>query len=184
MSKKQILLYILGLFACFLLGCTLALGLRAWDAHNDRIVPISIGQTIDFSAYGFHLTVPEGYALNDYTTNNHAEGGSALFAGCAYGAGAELYIFCYANETGDDIRSYSEQELVSYYMSMGASSARIRTLGGRPFITYRVAVNTDNGIEYWDTYETWDSGFQLTVETQMAAEDVLPILATLNFTTE
>ena len=40
--------------------------------------------------------------MNDYTTNNAAEGGNALFAGCAYGELGELYIFCYTNDSGDE----------------------------------------------------------------------------------
>ena len=81
--KKSTIQYILALIACFAVGCGIALGLNAYDRHSERITPISGGQTVDFSAYGFTLTVPDDFSLNDYTTNNAAEGGNALFAGCA-----------------------------------------------------------------------------------------------------
>lgn len=105
--------------------------LNAYDQHNERITPIAEGQTIDFSAYGFSLTVPDDFALNDYTTNNAAEGGNALFAGCAYGELGELYIFCYTNESGDALSNHKAQDVVTYYMNAGATDVRMRTLGGR-----------------------------------------------------
>ena len=83
--KKSTVQYILALVICFAVGCGIALGLNAYDKNAERITPISGGQTIDFSAYGFTLTVPDDFAMNDYTTNNASEGGNALFAGCAYG---------------------------------------------------------------------------------------------------
>ena len=98
--KKSTVQYILALIVCFTVGCGIALGLNAYDKNAERITPIAGGQTIDFSAYGFTLTVPDDFALNDYTTNNAAEGGNALFAGCAYGDIGELYIFCYAPGAG------------------------------------------------------------------------------------
>ena len=82
-------------------------------------MPISGGQTIDFSEYGFTLTVPDGYSLNDYTANNLNEGGNARFAGCAYMGDSELYIFCYANAAGDDVSAYGEQELISMVTTLG-----------------------------------------------------------------
>lgn len=182
MSKKQIIQYIACLAVCFLLGCGIALGLRAYDSKQEIIMPISGGQTIDFSEYGFTLTVPDGYSLNDYTANNLNEGGNARFAGCAYMGDSELYIFCYANAAGDDVSAYGEQELISYYMSAGATQVRLRELGGRRFICYRATVDTSEGTQLWDTYETWDSEDQITFETQMAPENVLPILATMTFT--
>ena len=169
--------------AAFFVGCVSALALRAYDAGHERITPISGGQTIDFSEYGFFLTVPDGYSLADYTANNRAEGGSAVFAGCAFDeSGNELYIFCYDNETGDSAEDYGEQELVSYYMESGASDVRLRTLGGRRFVCYRVRVESGSETQTWDTYETWDSAHQLTFETRMEPGDVLPILATVSFT--
>ena len=170
------------LTGAFLLGCLFALGLRAYDARSERITPISGGQTIDFSEYGFHLTVPDGYSLADYTTNNRAEGGNAVFAGCAFDeSGNELYIFCYDNETGDSVSDYGEQELVSYYMRSGADEVRLRMLGGRRFICYLATVETGDGPQTWATYETWDSAHQVTFETRMTPETVLPILATIDF---
>ena len=181
MNSKTILQYTAAIVVCFLIGCAAALGLNAYDRHNERITPISGGQTIDFSAYGFSLTVPDDFALNDYTTNNAAEGGNALFAGCAYGELGELYIFCYANESGDALSQYKAQDVVTYYMNAGATDVRMRTLGGRGFICYRATVQTGDGEETWGTYETWNGDIQISFETRMAPEDVLPILATITF---
>ena len=158
--KKSTVQYILALVICFAVGCGIALGLNAYDKNAERITPISGGQTIDFSAYGFTLTVPDDFAMNDYTTNNAAEGGNALFAGCAYGEIGELYIFCYTNDSGDELRQ----------------------LGGRRFICYRATVNGQDGEETWDTYETWNEDIQISFETRMNPDDVLPILATITFT--
>lgn len=56
MNSKTILQYTAAIVVCFLIGCGIALGLNAYDRHNERITPITGGQTIDFSAYGFSLT--------------------------------------------------------------------------------------------------------------------------------
>lgn len=181
MNKKNVLQYIAALVCCFLVGCGIALGLQAYDKHTDDINPIENGQTIDFSAYGFNLTVPEDFSLNDYTTNNQAEGGKALFAGCTYGTAGELYLFCYENESHDDLSSYSQKEVISYYMQAGMEDVRMRTLGGRPFITYRAIVQRDDTLEDWYTYETWDEDIQISFETRMTPAQVLPILTTLTF---
>ena len=125
--------------------------------------------------------VSQGRA-NDYTTNNAAEGGNALFAGCVYGSLGELYLFCYANESGDSLKQHREQDVVTYYMNAGATDVRLRTFGGRRFICYRATVDREDGEETWDTYETWDGDIQLTFETRMSPGDVLPILATIAFT--
>lgn len=182
MNKASVFKAAAGIVGAFLLGCAAALLLSWFDSREAEITPISGGQTIDFSAYGFTLTVPDGFSLNDYTTNNRAEGGNAVFAGCAYEGGQELYIFCYDNEAGDSVAGYGEQELVSYYMESGASDVRLRTLGGRRFVCYRVRVESGSETQTWDTYETWDSAHQITFETRMAPGDVLPILATISFT--
>ena len=162
--KKSTVQYILALVICFAVGCGIALGLNAYDKNAERITPISGGQTIDFSAYGFTLTVPDD------------------FAGCAYGEIGELYIFCYINDSGDELRQYGEQEVVTYYMNAGATDVRMRTLGGRRFICYRATVNGQDGEETWDTYETWNEDIQISFETRMNPDDVLPILATITFT--
>ena len=65
--KKSTVQYILALVICFAVGCGIALGLNAYDKNAERITPLSGGQTIDFSAYGFTLTVPDDFAMNDYT---------------------------------------------------------------------------------------------------------------------
>ena len=135
--KKTTIQYILALIACFVVGCGIALGLNAYDRHSERITPISGGQTVDFSAYGFTLTVPDDFSLNDYTTNNAAEGGNALFAGCVYGSLGELYLFCYANESGDSLKQHREQDVVTYYMNAGATDVRLRTVAAASSATAR-----------------------------------------------
>ncbi len=182
MTKKNILKFIAAFLCCFLIGCGAALTLHLFDTYFDMPEPLEGGQAIDFSAYGFTLTVPDTYSLNDYTTNNFAEGGDALFAGCAYGSGQELYIYCYANPQQDDISAYSEQELVTHYTAAGGQEVRTRTLGGRRFICYRAEVYTENGFETWDTYETWDKDIHIVFETRMNPWDVLPMLQTITFT--
>ena len=67
-------------------------------------------------------------------------------------------------------------------MNAGATDVRMRTLGGRRFICYRAAVDGQNGKETWDTYETWNEDIQISFETRMNPDDVLPILATIAFT--
>ena len=61
--KKSTVQYIAALIVCFAVGCGIALGLNAYDRSAERITPISGGQTIDFSAYGFTLTVPEDFPV-------------------------------------------------------------------------------------------------------------------------
>ena len=114
--KKSTVQYILALVICFAVGCGIALGLNAYDKNAERITPLSGGQTIVFSAYGFTLTVPDDFAMNDYTTNNAAEGGNALFAGCAYGEIGELYIFCYTNDSKIDRRYRRYTDIKNRYL--------------------------------------------------------------------
>ena len=182
MNKKNVIKFLAAVLCCLLLGCAATLAIHVYDTVFDMPAPLEGGQTIDFSAYGFTLTVPDGYALNDYTTNHFAEGGDALFAGCAYAQGSELYIYCYDNPEQDNIQTYSEQELVAHYMSAGAQEVRIRTLGGRRFICYRTEVSAENGPETWDTYETWNEDTHIVFETRMNPWDVLPMLQTITFT--
>lgn len=182
MSTRHKLLYAASVAACFLIGCIAALALQAYDAREASSTPLPEGQTIDFSAYGFTLTVPETYSLNDYTANNLSEGDNALFAGCTYDAEGELYIFCYANEAGDRLTDYDEQEVFSYYIAAGLEDVRTRTLGGRRFVCYRADVQMDEGTQVWYTYETWDANIHLRFETRMTPSEVLPILATIAFT--
>lgn len=182
MTINSKLLYAASVAGCFLLGCIVALAMRAYDLREAAPTPIEGGQTIDFSTYGFSLTVPDGYSLNDYTANNRSEGGDALFAGCAYDGEDELYIFCYQNASGDNLAAYDEQQVVTHYVGQGCRDVRTRTLGGRRFICYRTDVQTPDGAQTWDTYETWDETIQISFETRMAPADVLPILATIAFT--
>jgi len=177
--KKNTLLYILALVVCFALGCGGALCLRIID--NQEIKPMQGGQMWDLSTFGFTIRVPEDAVIADHTRENAELGGNALHAGSASGKDGTLYLFCYANETGDRLEDYPDQDLVSYYMSAGASSVRTRVIGGRRFICYRASVLMEDGEQTWDTYETWDQTLQISFETQMSENIVLPILATLEF---
>jgi len=181
MNRKSVLKFIAALLCCFLFGCAAVLAIHLYDSYFDMPDKLQGGQTIDFSAYGFTLTVPDDYALNDYTTNNFAEGGDALFAGCVYGGGDELYIYCYDNPQDDAIADHPERTIVSHYMTAGAQDVRTRELGGRRFICYRMQIAAQDGIETWDTYETWDQDIHLVFETRMNPWDVLPILQTVSF---
>ena len=178
--KKDTFLYILALIGCFVLGCAAALGLRAFDSQE--IKPLKGGQVWDLSTFGVTLRVSEDAQILDHTRENAELGGNALYAGSASGRDGALYLFCYENETGDRLSDYPDQDVVSYYMNAGATSVRTRILGDRRFICYRTTVLTDEGEQTWDTYETWDARLQLSFETQMPPESVLPMLATIEFT--
>ena len=177
--KKNTLLYILALIGCFVLGCVVSLGLSIWDSQT--IKPMKGGQIWDLSAFGFTLRVPEDAAIADHSRENAELGGNALYAGSAAGMDGTLYLFCYANESGDRLEDYPDQDVVSYYMSAGATSVRTRIIGGRKFVCYRAVVLTEEGEQTWDTYETWDETLQISFETQMAESTILPILATIGF---
>lgn len=177
--KKNTILYILALVLCFVLGCSAALFLRYVDAQE--ITPMSGGQVWDLSTFGFTMRVPEDAVIADHSRENAELGGNALYAGSSAGKDGTLYLFCYENETGDRLDSYSDQDVVSHYMSAGASSVRTRIIGGRKFVCYRAHVLTEDGEQAWDTYETWDETLQISFETQIAESVVLPILATIEF---
>lgn len=177
--KKDTLLYILALLGCFLLGCAIALGLKTADSQE--IKPLKGGQLWDLSVFGVSLRVPQDAVIADHTRENAELGGNALYAGSAAGRDGTLYLFCYENEAGDSLSDYPDQDVVSYYMSAGATSVRTRILGGRRFICYRAVVLTDEGEQTWDTYETWDQTLQISFETQMPPDVVLPMLASIEF---
>lgn len=177
--KKNTILYILSLLLCFAVGCGVTLVLRSMDAQE--IKPLSGGQVWDLTQFGLRLRVPKDAVIADHSRENAELGGSALYAGSSAGKDGTLYLFCYENETGDRLDSYSDQDMVSYYMRAGASSVRTRIIGGRKFICYRAHVLTEDGEQAWDTYETWDETLQITFETQMAEDVVLPMLATIEF---
>ena len=179
--KKNTILYILALILCFFIGCGAALLLRYMDAQE--IKPLSGGQTWDLSTFGFTMHVPEDATIADHSRENIELGGNALYAGSSTGKDGALYLFCYENETGDRLDSYDDQDVVSYYMNAGASSVRTRMLAGRKFICYRAHVLTEEGEQAWDTYETWDEMLQISFETQMDESVVLPMLATIQFST-
>jgi len=180
--KKDTLLYILALLVCFVLGCGIALGFKIVDSQE--IAPMKGGQIWDLSAFGFAMRAPEDAVISDHTRENAELGGNALYAGSAAGKDGTLYLFCYENETGDSLSDYPDQEVVSYYMSAGATSVRTRVIGSRRFICYRAVVLTEEGEQTWDTYETWDETLQISFETQMQPDIVLPILATIDFSKE
>jgi len=177
--KKDILLYIAALIACFLIGCLVTLGFRLADSQE--IKPMNGGQVWNLSRFGFSMRVPDDAVIADHTAENAALGGNALYAGSAAGKDGTLYLFCYENEECDSISDYPDQDLVTYYMNAGASSVRTRIIGDRRFICYRAIVLTEEGEQAWDTYETWDETLQISFETQMQPDVVLPILATLEF---
>ena len=179
--KKNVILYVLALVLCFAVGCGAALYLRYVDATGIR--PLSGGQTWDLTAFGMSLRVPEDAAIADHTRENAELGGDALYAGSSTGKDGALYLFLYANETGDSLKDYDDQDVVSYYMSAGADSVRTRMFAGRKFVCYRAYVLTEEGEQAWDTYETWDETLQISFETQMDESVVLPMLATLEFST-
>ena len=179
--KKNTLLYILSLVLCFAVGCGVTLYLRYIDAQE--ISPLSGGQTWDLSTFGFTMRVPEDAVIADHSRENAELGGNALYAGSSAGKDGTLYLFCYENETGDNLAGYEDQAVVSYYMGACAASVRTRIIGERKFICYRTQVLTEEGEQTWDTYETWDEALQITFETQMNESVVLPILATIEFST-
>ena len=177
--KRHTLLYMLALALCFLLGCAVSLGLSRWDGRAIR--PLRGGQVWDQSAFGFTLRVPEDAVIADHTRANAEQGGNALHAASAQGKDGALYLFVYANETGDRLDQYPDQDVVTHYMNAGATAVRTRILGGRRFVCYRATVLTTEGEQTWDTYETWDEALQISFETQMPESAVLPMLATLDF---
>ena len=179
--KKNVILYVLALVFCFAVGCGGALVLRYIDAAE--IKPLSGGQTWDLSTFDFTMRVPEDAVVTDHTRENAELGGGALYAGSSVGKDGALYLFCYANETGDSLKDYEDQDVVSYYMGAGAESVRTRMISGRKFVCYRAYVLTEEGEQAWDTYETWDETLQISFETQMSESVVLPMLATLEFST-
>ena len=180
--KKNTILYILALAACFVLGCGISLVLRTIDSRE--IAPMEGGQPWDLSAFGLTMRVPDDAVIADHTRENAELGGNALYAGSAQGKDGTLYLFCYENETGDSLADYPDQDVVTYYINAGATRVRTRLLGGRRFICYRAVVLTEEGEQTWDTYETWDECLQFSFETQMQPDAVLPILATIEFAKE
>ena len=181
MNKKDVFSYLLALAVCFAVGTGIALSFFALDQR--AIVPIEGGQTQDFADFGFTMRVPETAIVRDHTQENYDNGGDALYAGSfTTQEDGVLYLYCYENAARDSLASYSEQEVVRHYMSLGATEVRMREMGGRRFICYRASVLGPAGEELWDTYETWDERIQITFETRMAPRKVLPILATIEFT--
>ena len=183
MNKKNVFQYILALVAFFLLGMALAFGLRWFDMQ--KIEPIEGGQMLEYPDFGFTMRVPESAIIRDHTLDNLEAGGDALYAGSiTTQEDGVLYLFCYENTTADSLANHQKQDIVSYYMSAGATDVRMRKFGGRPFICYRANVLFEEGrVEVWDSCETWNSEFQIVFETQAPPERVLPILATITFAT-
>lgn len=181
--KKKVILYILSLIIFFLLGFGATLILKTIDSQPIR--PLEGGQILDFSNFGFTMRAPESAILRDHTQDNQIDGGDALYAGSiTTEEDGVLYVFCYENLSGDSLDGYSDQEVVTHYMNAGATDVRMREFGGRPFIGYRASILGTDGEQLWDTYETWNEKLQITFETRMRPETVLPILATLTFSDE
>lgn len=180
MNKKNVFQYILALVAFFLLGMALAFGLRWFDMQ--KIEPIEGGQMLEYPDFGFTMRVPESAIIRDHTLDNLEAGGDALYAGSiTTQEDGVLYLFCYENTTADSLANHQKQDIVSYYMSAGATDVRIREFSGRSFVCYRASIIGLDGEQLWDTYETWNERIQITFETRMSPETVLPILATLDF---
>jgi len=180
MNRKNTFQYILALLVCFLLGMALALVMRSLDMR--KIKPLEGGQHLPYSDFGFSMRIPNTAIVRDHTLDNLESGGDALYAGSiTTQEDGVLYLFCYENTAQDSLENHREQDVVSHYMSAGANDVRIRDFGGRPFVCYRANVLGTDGEQLWDTYETWNERIQISFETRMASDDVLPILATLDF---
>jgi len=180
MNRKNTFQYILALLVCFLLGMALALVMRSLDMR--KIKPLEGGQHLPYSDFGFSMRIPNTAIVRDHTLDNLESGGDALYAGSiTTQEDGVLYLFCYENVSADSIDLYPKQDVVSHYMSAGATQVRFRDLGGRQFICYRASVLGPDGEQLWDTYETWDENIHLVFETRMNPWDVLPILQTVSF---
>jgi len=180
MTKKNVLLYVLALILFFLLGLGLALGLRALDMR--KITPLEGGQQLDFADFGFSMHVPEDAIVRDHTLENDENDPYTLYAGSfTTQDDGVLYLFCYENPERDTLKDHNEQDVVTHYMSAGATDVRMRDFGGRRFICYRASILGPDGEEIWDTYETWNERVQITFETRMQPSNVLPVLATIEF---
>ena len=180
MNKKNTLLYILTLVVCFLFGLLFTLGLRMMDMRS--VKPLQGGQTLAYTDFGFTMRVPETSIVRDHTEENYQGGADALYAGSiTTQEDGVLYLFCYENTEHDNLAAHDERDVVAHYMSAGATQVRTREFGGRRFICYRASILGPDGEELWDTYETWDERLQITFETRMSPDNVLPILATIVF---
>lgn len=183
MNKKDVFSYLIALAVCFCLGLGAVLIMHTLDRR--AIAPIEGGQTLEYADFGFAMRAPETAVVRDHTQENYEAGDDALYAGSiTTQEDGVLYLYCYENAARDSLAGYSEQEVVTHYMSLGATEVRMRELGGRRFICYRASVLGPAGEELWDTYETWDERLQITFETRMAPRKALPILATIDFTQE
>lgn len=173
MNKTSILRYIAALFAFFAVGCAGALLLWQLDLRGEAVAPLTDGQTAAFS--GFSLTLPpEAEVLRDDVSG--AEGGALDHAVIVLDGGL-IRFAAYENETHERIEDIDAQALITQYTRAGAIDPRLRTLGGRRFIEYAVSLD---GARY-TLYETWDARSQLIFETDLDARDVLPILASIAF---
>lgn len=182
MNRKAVFQYVLALAAAFMLGCVGTLALSYIDRHE--IAPLEGGRSVAFSDFGFSLSVPDDAVVLDQTQESLEGGNDVLYAGTITSDEDILYLFIYENAAGDDLAAHEQQDVVTHYMSAGATDVRMRKFGGRPFICYRANVLFEEGrVEVWDSCETWNSEFQIVFETQVPPERVLPILATITFAT-
>ncbi len=167
------------LLLCILAGFALGGALLLYDTLEPS--PLQGGRTVDVSRCGFSLRIPEGYSLQEITSQVRAQDEEAVYAFSA-GDGADLLLaYVFDNLRADEISDTPEQHLVSYYMNAGCDQVRPRDLSGRRFICYRYRVETGSSEERWYVYETWSPRWHLIFETPMREADVLPILQTLEF---
>lgn len=180
MNRKAAFHYILALAAAFMLGCVGTLVLSYIDRHE--ITPLQGGKTVDYSDFGFSMSVPEDAVVLDQTQESLEGGNDVLYAGTITSGQDVLHLYIYENAEGDNLAEHKPQDVVTHYMSAGAIDVRMREFGGRPFICYRANVLFEEGhVEVWDSYETWNERFQFVLETQAQPDSVLPILATITF---
>ena len=180
MKNKNVRLYLLALAVCFLIGCGAVLALSYMDSHE--YAPLEGGKAVEFTDFGFTMSVPEDYRVFDQTQASLDAGNDVLYAGMIGQGDHLLYLYCYENTVGDNLQDHSPKDVVAHYMNAGATDVRMREFDGVPFICYHAEVTAEEGeTQRWYSYETWNGREQIVFETQSAPADILPILATIDF---
>ncbi|MBQ8092381.1 MAG: hypothetical protein IJ242_02235 [Clostridia bacterium] len=171
-------MFLLAIVISFLIGTGITAALLHSDRAAEHPVPLENGQTVDLSPFGFTLRVPETYNIRDLT-----EDGSTAWLALILGDETDqFYIYSYLNDSADTIDDYEPLDMIRYYMQSGCDQVRTYTFGGRTFVSYRAAIESLTGDEYWTVFETWNPDLHLVIETQMSINRLLPILATFSFT--
>lgn len=173
MNKK--IQYILALTLCFAIGLAFTRVLSVSDEKTEHPSPLEGGQLLDLSSFGFTLRVPDTWQWSDVTQED------SLLSLALGNAQEQMSLYLTRNPSGDDIASVPATALIRYYMDSGCDRVRTHEFGGCLFVTYRAAVETALGDEYWTVYETWNPRRHLVIETQLEPGAVLPILATFSF---